>query len=298
MKFDRLNLLRAGARELRFQRNPTNNQWRVVAPTPPRRANAAQIEELLATLMRWPVQEFVSDRPDADLEPYGLAKPETEVAFGVGTNDALVVQFGRSPTNQPGLVYARNLTTTNVVLVSAELLAQLRAPVWDFSEHRLLDPLSAGQFDLIEVRGRETFTLRRQTNATNNAGWVADNPARTPADPQLMQSFLLNLETLEARELEKEVVTDYSPMVSPRPRVPSSCSKASPIRRVQRRTGSWPGWTLAWSPTFRPTACLPGGTTRAPCMSCPGATWRTSPGPCGRCRTAQCGTSPPTRSLR
>lgn len=211
VKFDRLNLLRAGARELRFQRNPTNNQWRIVAPTPPRRANAAQIEELLATLMRWPVQEFVSDRPDADLEPYGLAKPETEVAFGIGTNDALVVQFGRSPTNQPGLVYARNLTTTNVVLVPAELLAQLRAPVWDFSEHRLLDPLSAGQFDLIEVRGRETFTLRRQTNGTNNAGWVAENPARTPTDPQLMQSFLLNLETLEAHELEKEVVTDYSP---------------------------------------------------------------------------------------
>jgi len=211
VKFDRINLLRTGARELRFQRNPTNGLWHIAAPTPPRRANSARLDELLALLARWPVQQFVSDHPAADLEPFGLAPPETEIAFGLGTNDALVVQFGRSPTNQPGLVFARNLATTNITLIAAELLAALRAPVWEFSEHRLLDSLAPGQFDAIEVRGRETFTLRRQTNGATNALWVADDPLKTPADPQLMQSFLLNLETLEARELEKEVVTDFAP---------------------------------------------------------------------------------------
>lgn len=211
VKFDRLNLLRTGARELRFQRNPTNGLWRIAVPTPPRRANTARLDELLATLVRWPVQHFVSDNPSADLEPFGLVQPETEIAFGLGTNDTLVVQFGRSPTNQPGLVYARNLATTNVTLVSTELLDHLRAPVWEFSEHRLLDAFSPGQFNAVEVRGRETFTLRRQVNNETNVVWVADDALKTPADPQLMQSFLLNLETLEARELEKEVVTDYAP---------------------------------------------------------------------------------------
>lgn len=205
-RFDRLRV-RTGARELLLRHEPAG--WRIQQPAPVKRANGALITHLLVELAKWPVAQFVTDDPRADLETFGLAQPESEIAFGTGTNDTLVVQFGRSPTNQPGMVFARSLAVTNVMLVPTELLTQLRAPVWEFSEHRLVDALPADAFDTIELRGRDSFTLRRQAVGTNFI-WQADDSLKTVADPQLMQNFLLNLETLEARELEKEVVTDFA----------------------------------------------------------------------------------------
>lgn len=210
VKFDRLRV-RTGTRELMLQREATNQLWRITLPTPPKRANTPRIEQLLGELQQWPVKQFVSDDPRADLEAFGLLTPESELAFGQGANDALVVQFGRSPTNRPELVYARSLATTNVMLVPHDLLDQLRADYWNFSEHRLLDALPEDAVNTLTIQGRDTFTLRWQTNSATNFVWVADDPLRTIMDPQLMQGFLANLVTLEAVELAKEVVTDFTP---------------------------------------------------------------------------------------
>ena len=210
VKFDRLRV-RTGARDLLLQRDSTNRLWRIALPTPAKRANTPLIEELLARLGQWPVPQFITDDPRADLEPFGLHAPESELAFGTGTNDTLVVQFGKSPTNQPALVFARSLATTNVMLVPRALLDALRADLWEFSEHRLLDALPAGAVDVIQVEGTENFTLRLQTNTTAQFVWVADDAFKTLTDPVLMQSFSNNLIILSAVELAKEVVTDYSP---------------------------------------------------------------------------------------
>lgn len=210
VNFDRLRV-RTGTRDLVMQRDATNQLWRITQPAPDKRGNTALFEQLLRDFQQWPVQRFVTDDPKAELEPFGLQTPEAELAFGAGTNDLLVVQFGKSPTNQPDLVYARTPATTNVVLVGRDRLDPLRAPVWEFSEHRLLDALPSDAVDTIEVRGKEAFTLRLQTNATTNLVWVADDKLKTVTDPQLMQGFLANLVTLEAVELAKDVVTDFTP---------------------------------------------------------------------------------------
>lgn len=209
VKFDRVRV-RTGARDLTLQRDATNRLWRITLPTPPKRADTPRIEELLAALRQWPVLQFISDDPRADLETYGLQAPESELAFGQGTNDTLVVQFGKSPTNQPALVFARSLATTNIMLVPRTLLDTLRADYWEFSEHRLLDALPADAFDTIAVQGRETFTLRARTNAARSLDWVADDALRTVMDPQLMLTHLSHLGRLEAVELAKEVVTDFA----------------------------------------------------------------------------------------
>ncbi len=210
VKFDGLRI-RTGARLLELRRSPTNQLWRIEQPSPTKRANTPRLEQLLRELQQWPVRRFVTDDPKVELESFGLQAPEAELAFGSGTNDLLVVQFGKSPTNQPGLVFARSLATTNVMLVARDWLEVLRAPVWDFSEHRLLDALPTDAVDTIEVRGKETFTLRLQTNSATNLIWVADDKLQSVTDPQLMQAFLAQLVTLEAAELAKEVVTDFAP---------------------------------------------------------------------------------------
>lgn len=210
LNFDQLRI-RSGPRDLVLQRTPTNQLWRITLPPPVKRANTPRIEQLLQELQRWPVQRFVSDDPKADLESLGLQTPETELAIGSGTNDLVVVQFGKSPTNQPDLVYARRLATTNVVLVAREWLEQLRAPYWDFCEHRLLDPSALDTMDRIEVRSAEPFTLLRQSGSRTNQIWQADDSVKSGTDPQLMASFLNQLVVLKAAELAKEVVTDFTP---------------------------------------------------------------------------------------
>ncbi len=210
VKFDRLRV-RTGARDLLLQRDATNRLWRIALPSPTKRANTPLIEELLTKLGQWTVPQFITDDARADLETFGLHAPESELAFGTGTNDTLVVLFGKSPTNQPALVFARSPATTNVMLVPRELLDTLRADLWEFSEHRLLDALPTHAVDVLQVEGKENFTLRLQTNAAARFVWVADDAFKTVTDPVLMQSFSNNLIVLSAVELAKEVVTDYAP---------------------------------------------------------------------------------------
>jgi len=58
----------------------------------------------------------------------------------------------------------------------------------------------------IEVRGRENFVLEQNTNHV----WTITQPLRLPADPELVEAMLKELEELRAVELEKTVVTKFS----------------------------------------------------------------------------------------
>ena len=198
--------IRAGPRNMVLTQNPTNKTWRVTLPAPVKRGNKARIEELLIKLWNWPVVEFVTDDPKADLEPFGLHSPEAELTLGRGTNRLAAVQFGNSPTNQPGLVYARLLNHTNVVVVEKPWLENLRAPVWDFCDHRLVNDFSPDLLARIEIQSGEPFTLQQSTNGT----WRISQPAPLPADEDLVLDLLVQLRTMRAANLEREVVGDYA----------------------------------------------------------------------------------------
>ena len=198
--------IRAGPRNMVLTQNPTNQTWRVTLPAPVKRGNRARIEELLIKLWNWPVVEFVTDDPKADLEPYGLHSPGVELVLGRGTNRLAAIQFGNSPTNQPGLVYARLLNHTNVVVVEKPWLENLRAPVWDFCDHRLVNDFSPDLLARIEIQSGEPFTLQQSTNGT----WRISQPTPLPADEDLVLDLLVQLRTMRAANLEREVVGDYA----------------------------------------------------------------------------------------
>ncbi|MBI5772703.1 MAG: DUF4340 domain-containing protein [Verrucomicrobia bacterium] len=203
LAFDRLEV-RPRPPGFVVQRDATNRLWRLTYPMETR-ADNPKLNHLLELAQKWEVQQFVTDNPQADLEPFGLQKPEAELVFGQGTNDALVVQFGKSPTNNPALVFARRLSHTNIVLVPRELLDAFRAPHTSFRDRRLL-AFNPNAVDAIEVRGEENFTLRRATNGA----WRVAPPFDLSADPALVRSLLIGLGELEAVEFVKDVVTDFT----------------------------------------------------------------------------------------
>jgi hypothetical protein len=95
------NRLEMRPRSSGFEVMLTNQSWRMTWPIETR-ADTPGLNGVISQIRQWPVVQFFSDDPKLELEPLGLQPPEAELAIGMGTNDAVVVQFGRSPTNCPG----------------------------------------------------------------------------------------------------------------------------------------------------------------------------------------------------
>lgn len=195
--------VRAAGRGFAIVVDRTNQVFRLVRPTPAR-ADRAKVEALLRQIQTNRVAAFVSDDPRADLDAYGLAPPEAEIVFGQGTNDLVVVQLGKSPTNAPGLVYARRLAQTNIVLVPRSLLEAVQTPYTALRDRRLLS-FEPRAVDRLEVVADERFVVARITNGS----WRVEPPVSRPADADLVRDCLHLLAGLEG-DVEKDVATDFA----------------------------------------------------------------------------------------
>ena len=198
--FDRVETIKNGG-GLALQRDPATKLWQLSRPQ--QRADQAKVEALFDKIRQARALDFVTDDPKADLEAFGLQPPVLELWFGQGTNHTQRVQFGRSPTNDPASIYARRLSQTNIVLVPKTLLETLHTPFTELRDRRLV-AFNPAAVDLIEVRGAEPFTLRRQTNHTWTTG---DN---LTADIPYMRDLLVLMSQFEIIEYVKDVVTDFS----------------------------------------------------------------------------------------
>jgi hypothetical protein len=199
---DRIEV-RNAARTFAIEVNPTNKTFYLSKPSFAR-ASSPKVEALLLKLQTANVQ-FVTDDPLADLDLYGLRPPAAELIFGQGTNDLVTIQFGKSPTNDPALVYARRMSQTNVVLVPRAVFDALQTSHSELRDRRLLS-FAPEAVDAIDVTGDAGFSVRRQTNGL----WSVTDPQALPADSDLIREWLNQLSFLEGN-VEKDVVTDFAP---------------------------------------------------------------------------------------
>jgi hypothetical protein len=205
-RFTRLDVRTAGRG---YSVELTNQQLMVTRPTPAR-ADPVKFSSLLRKIESAQITQFVTDNIRADLEPYGLQPPELEVAFGEGTNDLVVVQFGRAPPNDPSVVYVRRMAQTNIVLASREILDAFQTTFSELRDLHLV-ALPPNGPDSIEVTGTgsatENFIVRRTTNATWTVG-ESTSETSVLADNAVMRDWIDRLATLEGT-VEKDVVTDF-----------------------------------------------------------------------------------------
>jgi hypothetical protein len=202
LRFDRVSL-RSGSRNLEVQRDGHPPLWRITQPRLAR-ADNGRIDQLWAQLQTVHVAEFVNDSPGADLEPYGLQPPELSVTFTRGTNPVLTVDFGRSPTNAPTLVYARRSLSAGIVLLPKALRETLAMPYTQLLDLQFYD-VPIAELSRLEARAAEDFALTKQTNGA----WKVTEPRELPADPAYVQLFLDRLRQLRVARIEKEVVTEF-----------------------------------------------------------------------------------------
>jgi hypothetical protein len=178
----------------------TNGQYYLFKPVAGR-ADRIKVNSILHRTQTAQVVEFVTDDPLADLDAYGLTRPEAELVYGVGSNDKVVVQFGKSPASNTNIVYARRLSDKNIVLVSLEAIQITGHELRD----RHLFSFGNDQIDTIEVAGPENFSARRQ----NNGVWILVDPKATLLDTDLINELLKYMGRIEGN-VEKDLVADFT----------------------------------------------------------------------------------------
>lgn len=188
-----------GAKIVELRRDPTNKLWRMVYPLQAR-ANNAKAEEALHQLQSVRIRQFVANDAKTDLELLGLHPPELEVALKNGTNNVAWLQFGKSPTNDTRLVYARRLGLNTIVAVPKDLLSPWYSQVNDFRDPFLITWSAPAA--VIDVHGQDNFSLQQQTNDS----WRV-LPQDFPADAGLVKDLLSSLSGLRIVEFTNDVVT-------------------------------------------------------------------------------------------
>ncbi|HOC55445.1 MAG TPA: DUF4340 domain-containing protein [Verrucomicrobiota bacterium] len=187
-----------GAKIFELRCPATNRLWRMHYPLQAR-ANNVKVEESLQMLQSISVSQFVPTDPKMDLETFGLHPPELELAISQGTNTVAWLQFGKSPTNDTRLVYARRVGLNAIVAVPKDLLAPWYGSVNDFREPFLITPTAP--VAVVDVRAQDSFSLQQQTNGT----WRV-LPEDFPADAGLVKYLLSALNELQIVEFAQDVV--------------------------------------------------------------------------------------------
>ena len=182
--FDRIAVSNATT-VLQLAQESSNTLWRLTYPIQAR-ADNLRLAELLQKLHGTRVKNFVTDDPKSDAESFGFQAPELELTLSQGTNPVAAVQFGKSPTNDATLVYARRAGFPTVVTVERQALAPWLAPLETFRDPYLVTRQRG--VEEIEVRGVENFVLQRV--ATNSWKLV---DSEMPVDSGFVGDMLLAL---------------------------------------------------------------------------------------------------------
>ena len=217
LAFDRLSITN-GSKILELQRTSTNGPWIMTHPLKAR-ADNVKIDDALLKLQSLRIQQFISSDAKLDLESFGLQSPQLELGFSQGTNPVALLQFGKNPTNDDRLIFARRSNQKTIVTVANDLLAPWRDKVYDFRDPHLL--ALAGSPAVIEVRAQDNFRLEQQTNGA----WRVE-PQGFPADAELIGDLLAALNSLRVLQFIDAVIEPDLP----------SYGLAAPARRFTLRT--------------------------------------------------------------
>lgn len=222
--FDRIAVSNATT-VLQLAQESSNTLWRLTYPIQAR-ADNLRLAELLQKLHGTRVKNFVTDDPKSDAESFGFQAPELELTLSQGTNPVAAVQFGKSPTNDATLVYARRAGFPTVVTVERQALAPWLAPLETFRDPYLVTRQRG--VEEIEVRGVENFVLQRV--ATNSWKLV---DSEMPVDSGFVGDMLLALVAAPILKFEDAITEADLPKFG----------LAEPTRRILLRAKPTAGMT-------------------------------------------------------
>jgi len=203
--FDRIEL--RGTSDFRAELE-RGGEWRLKRPLDAR-ADSARIHALIGTLRQTHVEQFLADRPVADLESYGLQSPAAEIVLGRGAADLVQLSVGSVVTNDPSLRYVLRRNSTSLVTVPAKILVPLSQPLAEYRDRRLFGELSGvTAWEFQEGSGVQRFRVER-TNVSATNWWVT-SPRRFLADASMIEFYLRQFGLFEIADFTADIVPDLA----------------------------------------------------------------------------------------
>jgi hypothetical protein len=192
----RVRLQRAGEPAIEASRSPASG-WQLDAPVA-RRADASLLNGMLKILQDAKTEEIVFEDPSpADLETIGLAGAgdvATELTLWIG-DDRAEKRLLLGVAGDDGSQHARDTSRRHVFLADSTVVSQLRTPVDDLRNKRVLTVSSDSVATLsFEEGGVLLWSAQRDTGGT----WHLTEPVGREAKGWRFSGLLTDLDGLEA----------------------------------------------------------------------------------------------------
>jgi hypothetical protein len=174
-------------------------RWKLTTPVAVP-ANGAKIESLLAAVSGVRIVDgskgYVEDNAK-DLAPYGLDHPSASIEISRPNQPGkpLTLLVGRESPREKDRVYVRLGDQDDVVLVHSRFLSEIPRDRAAWRGQNVTD-INPAAVSAVRVEALDAaFQLRKQAK-----GWVLTSPTSEPADAALVQSFIEQVDQLQASE--------------------------------------------------------------------------------------------------
>ncbi len=180
----------------------TNQLWRIVQPLNAR-ADSSKIDEFLQQTSNLHAQDFLSDDPTAAKE-YSLEDPAQEVTISLDQKDSVsTLLLGQKLKNDDKKIAAKIKGQNSIVSIEATYAVEVAKPLNDFRD-RNLAVFKTNDITEIELKIRQVPVLLQREGDV----WRIFQPEKMEADKELVEKFLMRLNSMQIKEFTTDVITD------------------------------------------------------------------------------------------
>jgi hypothetical protein len=190
---DEAKAIKLRANETQWEAEKKDEDWFLLQPVNAL-AQKSRINDILYALSNLKAKEFVSeDKKAEEIKQYGLDKPDYEVMVNLPTENQKVTFFIQKKEDR---VYATSSLSSKILQVEDSILSDLEKKVEDLRDKDVADfyswevrklQIKKGELSLILVKDKED-------------NWHFEAPPLKEADKEKVQTFLREIEGLEAEE--------------------------------------------------------------------------------------------------
>lgn len=185
-------------REIRLQRD-LQGRWRIVHPLEAA-ADDATVGAILSALNTSEVKRTVEEKPtEADLQNYGLDKPEVKALVSLRNGIALPPIFVGATTPVGNSAYIRRGADAGVLLTDASLRSNLVRKLKDLRNKRILEVGPDAVKQLVIRGSKGDFALEKKGEE-----WFIDRPRYYRADQEQVKGLLSIIRGISAQDFIDE----------------------------------------------------------------------------------------------
>jgi hypothetical protein len=194
-KFDTDNVssIRLQTEEIWWEAHKEEKDWFLGSPIKAL-AEKSQIDGILRSLSNIKAKEFLSeDKKIEDLKEFGLEHPKNIITLSMPMiNQEIIFSLYESEEE----VYATTSVSSKVISVEGEIMSDLKQTIEDLREKKVADFFS-WEVDRLKIKAEGIdLIVRKKEDDT----WHFESPKEDEADKDKIESFIRNIESLEAEE--------------------------------------------------------------------------------------------------